>query len=238
MPVLHISLFDYRAFLSEADPLIREIDAGDYESLRSHVRASVSRYSGVCEGDVDRTAPICIHGGVLPARGSIDEPVPSPRMVGEWILAVIDQFLEMPVSLTRGASLGPILERIGWRSHSIHRLLHGRPMGQLLKPALVEEEPKFVSDTDPYWLWLRLHGATVGWLNDDGVERLLHDLNRDREQIAALDVRHVPGIDHDDQLAQHEYSQRIQRKCDFMLERLTKARKRQLGLLQSTVYYC
>jgi hypothetical protein len=224
--------------LAEAHELIPEIDAGNYVSLIALVRTSVARYSGMNDTQTDQASPICVHGGILPADLTVPYPVPSARMLGEWILAVIDAFLEMPRSFAHFASMDSILEALGWPDELIHLLFKGRPTFRLVKPTASIAEPKVVEYSDPYWFWLRFHGGKAGWLNPHDVRVLLDVLDRDRERLLAFDVQRLKmnGIHLEDPIVREEFSCGIQGSLDFFLERLALAATHKKGVFQSLIY--
>ena len=191
-------LLDAHEFREKVLPILVSLDSGDarplYElALSTFRRTEPSKWVLGMAGSslLDITK---VNSVGLPANRSVEDllrdtsAIP-PSELGYWLLLIFSDFLqECPGIGVNYAILDRVLNMLGWSQDDRRLLFEGVPTSTLLKPASTPVPT--VSEKDPYWYWMiPSHANKRGWLSQDQILRLYHQLHAEGRSIRTFDHR-------------------------------------------------
>jgi hypothetical protein len=252
MSLLHeASLFSYREFKADIQPFVNQLDRGDYDSLREHVRKVTNRIrqrwplrdhgyvryaeDGRCESVLSQEWPLFYHGeGPLLEEEEV-MGLSQPARLGYWLLLSLSEYLQ-PCPSPRGnwSVLQQALEAQEWSEESSNLLFEGLPLYLLLKPNAEPSKNGALGPTSPYWFLMRpSRGPHSGWLPTEDVYRLLDELQRVGQAIRTFDVRRFDDIRADNPIVVQEYIEYLDKAYTDTLGMLRAAATAKVGLFMT-----
>lgn len=254
--VHHASVFLYEEYKAQAHWLVGQVDEQHYEPLRERTCEAIRRLQrewplsnlgefnyedGIEKEVLTQTWPLYEHGDhSLATEDEIrSKSIPSPRDLGYWFLIVLAEYLRpCPSPLGNWSVLSAVLTHLGWEQRDRDLLFKGLPTWQLLKPNTMEKSVEPLTNSSPYWLWLKPDWAKSGWLPAEEIDRLYNQLRKLENKVKAFDVRKLPHIDIGNPVVVRDYEEYLQSAYRDTLAMLSAAKElNNQGLFMSITVY-
>ncbi|MBN2257991.1 MAG: hypothetical protein JW704_09225 [Anaerolineaceae bacterium] len=252
----HASVFDYRRYQADMQPLVKEVDEDNLEPLRIRTCEAIRHLQQewpledlgitVWENGRDKHVltqrwPFLEHSGEgLPREEQVRSQIdPGPTDIAEWFVLVLAEYADSRVYRVDGyGTLQGALTVLGWDPHDTELLFSGLPVYRLLKPEVLEEPPLHLERLTPYWYWARVVlGRTSGWLPIEEIRRFLQKLGQENtsKQVRLFDVCRLPfpGVDFENQVVVKDYNEWLQSAYETTITMLTSAANSGQGLFMT-----
>jgi hypothetical protein len=189
-------LLDVDGFKRKIGPVIKSLNSGTAETLYENV-LQVSQavekewVLKTIDGDRPNIREQDFVG--IPYKQAIESQLTDLSKlrsadIGYWFLMILSAYLE------KCDGIGPNFEILewclskgGWSAEDIKMLIYATPTSLLLKNDS-EIQPEKLSNSDPYWYWMRpAYSKESGWLSQSQIAYLLHKLQLTEEFINTFD---------------------------------------------------
>lgn len=214
MPKSHrASIFRNQIYLDQMSELVAQVDQANVEPLRSRVVAVIDRLrpawpvissdfsinsDSVITTGSELKWPLSVHhAGSLPnSDWALQNKSPGNSDLGQWFLICLAEYISPCPSAVEGnwKIMYDVLYRIGWSQTECDLLFKGRPTSFLLKPAIGQESPWPIKESDPYWLWLQPIRARAGWMKFSDALDFYSRLELMEKQILGFNLRKLFNI--------------------------------------------
>jgi len=257
MQIHYASTFSYKEYQDLARQFAEQVDQQNYEPLAQRTQDAIQRLqrdwpvSDFCsykyEDGIEKKVltqewPLWEHGGggLIASDEVKTHPTPTQSEIGEWFLIVLAEHLgPCPSPFGNWVVIHDVLTILGWDPSNADLLFKGLPTYKLLKPNIMEKEPRRRTHSSPYWFWLHAGHSRSGWLPIEEIHRLDGQLRKMKNKVRKFDIRKLSRgfynsyIDIHNPIVIRDYEQYLKAGYRDTLAMLSTALQQGTGLFMS-----